>query len=328
MKKITSILLITTIAIAAITCKKTPDIPNVTNKQEPPTVTTDSISEISNNSATCFSTVTYDGNLDISAHGVCWNTTGNPTLENNIGITDNGTGVGTYISQLNNLLCNTAYHVTAYATNEKGTSYGEIKSFMIANNFIDPRDGQAYETVIIGNQTWMAENLNYKTGNSWCYNNDPANCETYGSLYDWETIMNGETSSNTVPSGVQGICPQGWHLPSDDEWKQLEMQLGMSQSEADDSGFRGTDEGKKMKSTSGWGGNGNGTNSNGFSALPGSYRHTAGGFYNLGYYGNWWSATEFSSVDAWSRILYFSNNDVERADINKASGYSVRCLRD
>ncbi|MCD4666000.1 MAG: hypothetical protein K8R68_12075, partial [Bacteroidales bacterium] len=82
--------------------------------------------------------------------------------------------------------------------------------------------GQTYNTVLIGSQCWMKENLNYETGNSWCYNNDTSNCNTYGRLYDWIAIMNGEASSNSVPSGVQGICPNGWHLPSDEEWKILE----------------------------------------------------------------------------------------------------------
>jgi len=90
------------------------------------------------------------------------------------------------------------------------------------------------------------KNLNYETENSWCYDNDGNNCDIYGRLYNWETMMNGEESSDEVPSGVQGICPDGWHVPSDNEWKILEMYLGISQSEVDQIGWRGTDEGGKI----------------------------------------------------------------------------------
>ncbi|MCF8307388.1 MAG: hypothetical protein K9I68_00105 [Bacteroidales bacterium] len=180
--------------------------------------------------------------------------------------------------------------------------------------FTDPRDGQTYETVEIGNQVWFAENLNYETDNSWCYDNDPDNGDTYGRLYNWEAALD--------------ACPDGWHLPSDEEWKTLEMELGMSQSEADDDGWRGYDQGEQMKSTSGWNSNGNGTNSSGFSALPGGFRHSDGSFYTLGNIGHWWSATEFSGSYAWFRVLGSGRDQVHRDGSDKAGGYSVRCLKD
>ncbi len=179
--------------------------------------------------------------------------------------------------------------------------------------FKDPRDGQTYKTVKIGNQTWMAENLNYKTDNSWTYNNNPANGKVYGRLYTWDA--------------AKTACPDGWHLPSDDEWKTLEMFLGMSQSEADNTGFRGTDEGKKMKSTSGWSDNGNGTNSSGFNALPGGGRSSNGSFLNLGDYGYWWSASEDTGTHAWGRGLRYGADQVDRYNTNKVNSFSVRCLK-
>jgi len=131
-------------------------------------------------------------------------------------------------------------------------------------------DGNVYKTIKIGEQWWMAENLktthyadgsalvdgtdsgdifsDYDTKYYFWYNNDSLTyAETYGALYTWAAVMNKETSSNENPSGVQGICPVGWHVPSDEEWKELEMFLGMSREEADETGHRGTDEGAKMK---------------------------------------------------------------------------------
>ena len=159
----------------------------------------------------------------------------------------------------------------------------------------------------------MAENLNYKENDSWCYDNDKSNCDTYGRLYNWKAAMK--------------ACPSGWHLPSDDEWKTLEMELGMSQSEADNKLFRGTDEGKKMKSTSGWYNNGNDTNSSSFNALPGGYRESIGSFYYLGYNGSWWSSSEGSGTSAWSRHLDYDHDQVGLGDSDKAYGFSVRCLK-
>jgi uncharacterized protein (TIGR02145 family) len=180
--------------------------------------------------------------------------------------------------------------------------------------FTDARDGQTYKWVKIGNQVWMAENLNYNTGNSWCYDNVIANCNKYGRLYDWETAIR--------------ACPKGWHLPSDDEWKTLEMDFGMSQREADDADWRGTDEGKKLKSTSGWYNKSKGSDKVGFSALPGGYRSSNGDFRDWGDGGYWWSATAGNSGIAWLRVLSYNIDRVFRTIDSKGSGFSVRCVRD
>ncbi|NOR88188.1 MAG: hypothetical protein GQ527_11315, partial [Bacteroidales bacterium] len=174
--------------------------------------------------------------------------------------------------------------------------------------------GQTYEIVEIGYQCWMAENLNYETTNSWWYENSSANGDVYGRLYIWEAALN--------------ACPSGWHLPSDEEWKIMEMALGMSQSQADNTGWRGTDEGEKMKSTTGWYDNGNGTNSSGFNALPGGYRYSNGSFYFLGRSGDWWSSTEYSGSYAWNRNLGNDSDQVFRYNYYKTYGFSVRCLKD
>ena len=128
----------------------------------------------------------------------------------------------------------------------------------------------------------------YTTKYYFFFNDDSATYwDTYGALYTWAAVMNGEASSNNNPSGVQGVCPDGWHLPSDTAWKELEMYLGMSQAQADGTFIRGTDEGGKMKETgtTHWNSPNTGaTNSSGFTALPGGYRHPYVSIYNMGTY--------------------------------------------
>jgi uncharacterized protein (TIGR02145 family) len=133
-------------------------------------------------------------------------------------------------------------------------------------------------------------------------------------LYNWKT--------------AKRACPDGWHLPSDDEWKNLEKYLGMSQSDADDSGWRGTDEGKRLKSTTGWNFNGNGTDVYGFLALPGGYRDSNGACSYIGLTGYWWSSSEFSTNYAWYRLLGYNKSFVYRYFHYKGWGFSVRCVRD
>ena len=189
------------------------------------------------------------------------------------------------------------------------------------DDFVDTRDSKSYSTVPIGSQCWMKENLNYDQssyGNDWCYNDDPNYCDLYGRLYDWAAVMQVSSSSNSIPSGVQGVCPAGWHVPSDAEWTVLTDFLGGE-----------LVAGTHMKSISGWNSNGNGDNSSGFTALPGGYRSlNFGTFSNAGFRGYWWSATENSSYDAWYRSLYYNNAYVYRYDSNKSYGFSVRCIRD
>ncbi len=183
--------------------------------------------------------------------------------------------------------------------------------------FTDSRDGKIYNWAKIGNQVWMTENFAFKnTTGSWAYNDDENYVSIYGYLYDWNTAMS--------------VVPNGWHLPSDNEWKELEMYLGMSQSEANDDGYRGTDEGKKIKSTTGWDSNGNGTDEIGFSALPSGYRNTNGSYDALGLNGGWWSSTVDNST-GWVvfRNVDSSNDRIWRGDDgSKEDGVSIRCIKD
>lgn len=172
--------------------------------------------------------------------------------------------------------------------------------------FKDPRDGQTYQTIRIGDQEWMAENLNFPIGNSWCYDNNAANCDVYGRLYDWNAAVIG--------------CPTGWHLPTDAEWTELVNFLGG----ADVAGGKLKEAGMAH-----WlGPNTGATNESGFTGLPGGLRGTSGLFEGLSSYGYWWSATPSDADHAYYRVLDFFFPEVARAEYLKGFGYSVRCVRD
>ena len=205
----------------------------------------------------------------------------------------------------------------------------------------DTRDGQTYTTVQIGTQCWMAENLNIGTRiddnndqtyngtiEKYCYDNNPANCDTYGGLYQWDEMM-----QYTTTEGTHGICPSGWHLPTDAEWKTLEMHLGMSQASADSTTYRGTDEGSKLAGNEPLWINGNlDHNSNfgtsGFTSLPGGYWTIEDNFRHLTSYAFFWSSSEMFGPIAWGRQLFCADARVFRDHYDKYNGHSVRCVRD
>ena len=194
-----------------------------------------------------------------------------------------------------------------------------------SGTFTDSRDGQAYKYVKIGTQTWMAQNLNYRntTGKNdtvgVCYNNFSSNCTTYGRLYTWMDVMNGSVSSVSNPSGVQGICPSGWHVPSDTEWGVLLAYVGLDSARI------------KLSSTSGWDScsscswpHGHGTDKYGFNVLPaGNYGYYRT-FYDLGFYAYFWSSSK--NDWAWYRYFYFGYPYVARSDKGVEYGFSLRCL--
>ena len=196
--------------------------------------------------------------------------------------------------------------------------------------FTDSRDGKKYSIVKINSQVWMSENLNastYRNGDpiryvrtpeewvdaaekkegAWCYyDNDPKNGEVYGKLYNWYAV-----------NDSRGLAPKGYHIPSNAEWTIL-------------TDFLGGEEiaGKKMKSTTGWTGSGNGDNSSGFNGLSGGYCRYNGYFIRISDYGYWWSSSENYTNSAYSRVLYNGNKGVSRYVVDKGEGFSVRCLRD
>ena len=198
-----------------------------------------------------------------------------------------------------------------------------------------------YDLVAIGDQCWFAENLRteyYANGDvipssldnaAWgsttagavtVYGegglNEASNLEDYGRLYNWYATVD-----------VRGLCPSGWHVPQDSELRTLEMELGMSESDANGTGYRGTDQGTQMKSSASglpaW----NGTNTSGFSGLAGGLRHHSGDFYVEGSNGSFWSASA-DGTNAWSRILSGGDTEVGRNVSSQRTGFSVRCVRD
>lgn len=179
-----------------------------------------------------------------------------------------------------------------------------------------------YNTTTIGTQVWMAENLNYEASSgSYCYNNDTDHCDTYGRLYTWSAAMGGASSSSSSPNGIQGVCPKGWHVPSDAEW------ITLSEYVNNHNGSDGV--GKSLKANSSlWNTTNTGTDAYGFSGLPGGRCNSSGSDYNVGAYGYWWSSTEASSTRAYRRSLYHNNDYFLRYYDDKSLAYSVRCLQD
>jgi len=189
--------------------------------------------------------------------------------------------------------------------------------------FIDPRDDQEYGWVVIGEQKWMSENLNYYTPNgSWYYDNDSLeHAESYGRLYVWSIAMDGADSSNDNPSGVQGVCPPGWHLPSDAEWDELLDFL-----DSDEPANLLKEEGTEHWDSS----SDEVTNETGFTARPGGRRMATGTFGSIGSFGLWWSTKERAdnTDNAWTRYMLHNNANVTRFGSAKNVAISVRCIKD
>ena len=227
----------------------------------------------------------------------------------------------------------------------KEVSYGTgtiAPPFLCGNPFNDIRDGKIYNTVLIGTQCWMEQNLNVgtrinasvnQTNNGiiekYCNFDDDAICTLFGGLYQWDEFMNYSSSSNSNPSGRQGICPAGWHVPGDAEWCQLEIFLDPTVT-CTATSWRGTDAGGKMKETgtTNWSSPNTGaTNASGFTSLPGGYRLPGGILDGLSVSADYWSATEGSSSMSWNRFQGNHNAESGRSSSSKAYGFSGRCIK-
>jgi uncharacterized protein (TIGR02145 family) len=274
----------------------------------------------------------------IDDYGVYYSTTANNSNSQGGILLSNGkpTSTGIFTYQINGLKLNTIYYIKVYATNKEGTAYGNELSFKTDLSHISDIDGNIYKTVQIGTQLWMGENLKttkYRNGiligtttppgleisgestpkYQWAYGYDENYVTTYGRLYTWYAVTD-----------TRGLCPTGWHVPSDAEWTALTDLLG----------GEGVAGGKlKETGTSHWiSPNTGATNETGFTALPGGERISNGNCGFLGLGGHWWSSTEQGVTTAWSRFMYNDINYVIRDSTMfysiKRWGYSVRCIMD
>jgi uncharacterized protein (TIGR02145 family) len=209
--------------------------------------------------------------------------------------------------------------------------------------FCDERDGKKYVYVTIGEQTWMAENLNYEpnTGNSWCQVNNPDNCVKYGRLYDWSTAMNLPSSctnsscKSLIQSKHLGICPSDYHIPTVADWDKLiryvDGTIGTSIR------YESPTAGQKLKAINGWkncssidsGSSYACEDTFGFSALPGGDRLNNGNFGNSdGEGGFWWSADEYSNRNIYRPAIGWQKNSFDWLLYWKEAGFSIRCVQD
>jgi uncharacterized protein (TIGR02145 family) len=306
-----------------------------------PLVTTSPITYLGGGTPTSGGVVSSDGGSVVTARGVVYGTSSSPTLSNSF--TTNGTGTGSFTSVLSGLATLTSYYVRAYATNSVGTGYGnEVSftttgagpSFTCGTSTVSDLDNNTYNTVQIGTQCWTQSNLKtsrYRNGDNiptglsnsvWqnttsgayvIYNNDPVNDGLYGKLYNHYAVTDS-----------RGLCPTGWHVPSDGEWTTLENHLGGS-----------SVAGGALKSTAtqptpgGWNPPNTGaTNSSGFTALPGGLRLDLGDFGGMALHGDWWSSDLLSGSPAWHRSMDRTSSVINRFGGNRSLGFSVRCCRD
>jgi uncharacterized protein (TIGR02145 family) len=312
-----------------------------------PSLTTAPVTSVTLISAVSGGNITSDGGGNITAKGLAVSTSPTPTA---LG-PSSGTGTAAYVTNLSGLTNSTTYYVRAYATNSAGTAYGNelVFSTRVADN-----DGNTYATVQIGSQLWMAENLKTTklltnvaipevTGDAaWAalngatvpdadrpaystYMNVPANKGIYGLLYNWYAV------------GTTSLCPTDWHVPSDGEFKILEGFLGMSVADQNDYEYRGTDQGLKMKNTTGWASGQNGNNTSGFSAIPGGYRRALTGAFNgIDVFTYFWTSSEDADDKSWYRMLAgdtesltpTDNAKVLRNAVLNTAGKYVRCVKD
>lgn len=321
-------------------------------KDTVPSLATSSITLITDTTATSGGNISDDGGVAISAKGVCWSTSPNPTT-NDFKTTE---VTGSFVSSLKGLIPSTTYYVRAYATNSVGTAYGNQISFTTLKKIlptVTDVDGNVYHTTMIGNQVWMVENLKttkYRNGDligtttsttqdisteispkyQWAYNGVESNVSAFGRLYTWYAATDSRS-----------IAPTGWHVATDAEWTTLENYL-ISTGHNYDGLTVGNKISKSLCSSTVWGTSttigsvGNDlskNNSSGFNALPGGYRNINYFAYNKdslwGGSAIWWSSSDDSLTNnGWLRMIDYSSTSLNRNGLTKACGMSIRCIKD
>ena len=296
-----------------------------------PTVTTAPVTEKTESTAKSGGNVTDDGGEAVTARGVVWSKTENPTITAD-NKTMNGIGTGSFVSEITDLDPDQTYYLRAYAVNKEGTAYGDQVSFTTEKaTTVTDVEGNVYDLVYIGTQVWMAENLkttkfndgsvipnviekaewiNLTTpGYSWYGNNEDTYGNTYGALYNWYAVAD-----------ERGLCPTGFHVPTDDDWNTLVTFAGG----VDEAGGKLKEEGTIHWNTP----NTAATDFYGFKALPGGRRCYEGNFWYIGEGARWWTSTQFNTELAWSRNVSYNNAKVLRDYKEKTYGMSIRCVKD
>jgi uncharacterized protein (TIGR02145 family) len=336
------------------------EITNLYNSQLPtqtslclPTITTSSPTSVGVDSVVIGGDISNDGGSSIVLRGVCYSTSPSPNMGNLR--TEDGAGTGSFNTVLRGLNPSTTYYARSYAKNSNGVVvYGNEVSFTTplpapqpcpGTPTVTDIDGNTYNTVQIGNQCWTQSNLKvskYRNGDNiptglsnsvWqnttsgayaIYNNDPVNDGLYGKLYNHYAVTDS-----------RGLCPTGWHVPSDGEWNLLVKYLDPNADTLCGGCTASSIAGGSLKSTAmqptpgGWNTpNSGATNSSGFTALPGGFGSNNGGFTNVTYVGYWWSSSVVSGSTAWVRNSYYDSSGIDRATTNRADGFSVRCLKE
>jgi uncharacterized protein (TIGR02145 family) len=296
-----------------------------------PVIASAEIFSISSNAVTFRSKIVSAGSLEVTAQGLCWSKSPSPTTENNVQPGD--LKDSTLFCRTIQLTPNTKYYARLFATNSAGTAYSNEIMFT-TNSTVTDIDGNVYNTVSIGSQVWMVENLKTTrfvdgtnvpliTNNSdwdnlstavYCwYDNSTANGKIYGALYNWPTVNSGK------------LCPAGWHVPSDAEWSTLTNYLGGDQFVAGLLKEVGVTTVSQDITAN---------NYSGFSALPGGSASVGNPkFLGNGYKGIWWSSTiDTNEFNIYRSISFDGNTSVERngfmSKANALNGLSVRCIKD
>jgi len=271
--------------------------------------------------------ITSEGGASVTSRGVCWASHSNPAIIDNF--TSDGIGAGSYISSITGLSSGIDYYIRAYAINSAGTAYGNEFHFITPVTDID---GNIYSTIIIGKQVWMSMNLKTTKLNdntdipditenaSWSTLSTPAYCwykndedfnkPRYGALYNWFAV------------NTDKLCPAGWHVPGEGEWKILSDYVGGD--------FYASGKLKEQGTLDWTNPNTGATDHFGFTALPGGYRTglASGSFRTRRYYGWWWTRTEYDLTGARARLMTYDESEIAAGTGLKRNGYSVRCVKD
>jgi uncharacterized protein (TIGR02145 family) len=321
-----------------------------------PELITLEITQVTTSTALSGGEIISEGASNVTQKGVCWSTNPEPTVQD--GITADGSGIEIFTSDITRLSASTTYYVRAYATNSRGTSYGNERVFTTFHGVVTDVDGNSYGTVLVGDQEWMAQdlrttkyrnsspittglnNIDWQTASAGAFSVYPyTNVDgidsveqmltTYGALYNGYAVTN-----------PNGLCPTGWRVPTDDDWTTLVDYLVSNYSNVSSANvgnalkscrqinspladFCDTQTHPRWKSSE----NHYGTNIVNFTALPSGTRQTSGSYSFIGEYGLYWSSTLGIPGFAFRRQLYHNAGDFNSASLNMRSGFSVRCVK-